>query len=115
GQYQTRTGYYSKKYMNFRFQTSLEYSLQHVNYQIFRYADVLLMYAEAMNEVNSVAPPEVYEVLREIRKRAGIREGDDYGIPAGLTQAQARELIQLERRLEFFMEEQRYWDVRRWK
>ena len=115
GQYQTRTGYYSKKYMNFRFQTSLEYSLQHVNYQIFRYADVLLMYAEALNELNSMAPQEVHDVLRDIRKRGGIREANNYGVPATLTQAEARELIQLERRIEFFMEEQRYWDVRRWK
>ena len=115
GQYQTRTGYYSKKYMNFRFQTSAEYSLQHVNYQIFRYADVLLMYAEALNELNSTAPQEVHEILGNIRKRAGIREANNYGVPATLTQAEARDLIQLERRLEFFMEEQRYWDVRRWK
>src|SRR5690606_29234259 len=99
GQYQTRTGYYSKKYMNFRFQTSLEYSLQHVNYQIFRYADVLLMYAEALNELNSMAPQEVHDVLRDIRKRGGIREANNYGVPATLTQAEARELIQLERRI----------------
>ena len=115
GQYQTRTGYYSKKYMNFRFQTSLEYSLQHVNYQIFRYADVLMIYAVAMNELNSAPSQEVYDILVEIRKRAGIREANNYGVPTSLTQAEARELIQLERRLEFFMEEQRYWDVRRWK
>ena len=115
GQYQTRTGYYSKKYMNSEFETSLEYNVQHVNYQIFRYADVLLMYAEAINELNSSAPQEVHDVLRKIRGRAGISEANNYGIPASLTQAEARELIQLERRLEFFMEEQRYWDVRRWK
>jgi hypothetical protein len=117
GQYQTRTGYYSKKYMNFAFQTSFEYSLQHVNFQIFRYADILLMRAEAVNEANpgNLAPLEVYERLRDIRRRAGLTAGNDFGIPAGMTKEAARIFIQNERRLEFFMEEQRYWDVRRWK
>ncbi|RKD12780.1 hypothetical protein BCY91_11045 [Pelobium manganitolerans] len=115
GQYQTRTGYYSKKYMNFNFQTSFEYSLQHVNFQIFRYADILLMYAEALNEANTTPPAAVFNVLRDIRKRAGLSVSNDFGIPATMTKEQARDFIQKERRLEFFMEEQRYWDVRRWK
>ncbi|RRN76192.1 RagB/SusD family nutrient uptake outer membrane protein, partial [Pseudoxanthomonas sp. SGD-10] len=85
--------------------------------QIFRYADVLLMRAEALNEANQgiQAPAEVYERLRDIRRRAGLLAANDFGIPANMTKEDARAFIQQERRLEFFMEEQRYWDVRRWK
>jgi starch-binding outer membrane protein, SusD/RagB family len=115
GIFQTRTGYYSKKYMNFGFSTSFEYSLQHVNFQIFRYADILLMYAEAMNELSVSPPIEVYDILKQIRIRAGITATNNYGIPSVMTKKVAQEFIQLERRLEFFMEEQRFWDVRRWK
>ncbi len=115
GLYQTRTGYYSKKYMNYNFRTSFEYSLQHVNFQIFRYADVLLMYAEALNESNATPPAAVYDILRDIRTRAGLTASNNFGIPATMTKTEARTFIQDERRIEFFMEEQRYWDVRRWK
>lgn len=115
GRTQTRTGYYSKKYLHFNFKDSYEYSLQSVNFQIFRYADVLLMRAEALNESNDVPPAEVYDLLKQIRVRAGIVGGANYGIPIAMTQDEARDFIQNEKRLEFFMEEHRYWDVRRWK
>ncbi|WP_205500070.1 RagB/SusD family nutrient uptake outer membrane protein [Rufibacter psychrotolerans] len=112
---QTKTGYYTRKFMA-NFNNSSEYSLQHLNFNIFRYADVLLMYAEALNEANSGPTPEVYTVLQDIRKRAGIQQNPhNYGIPTSMSQAEAREFIRQERRLEFFLEEQRYWDARRWK
>lgn len=115
GRVQTRTGYYSKKYLNFNFRTSVEYSLQSINFQIFRYADVLLMRAEALNESNATPPLEVYDLLKEIRKRAGLALANNYGVPATMTKEEARAFIQNEKRVEFFLEEHRFWDVRRWK
>ncbi|GAB3418661.1 RagB/SusD family nutrient uptake outer membrane protein [Niabella aquatica] len=113
---QTKTGYYMRKFMG-NFSTGTAYSNQNHNFPIFRYADVLLMFAEAKNEADGPVD-SVYTYLREIRKRAGILAGtapDLYGVPAGLTQEQMRELIRNERRVEMAFEEQRFWDLRRWK
>ncbi len=113
---QTKTGYYMRKFLG-NFSTGTAYSNQNHNFPIFRYADVLLMFAEAKNEVDGPID-SVYTYLRAIRKRAGILEGlspNLYGIPDGLTQSQMRELIRNERRVEMAFEEQRFWDLRRWK
>lgn len=113
---QTKTGYYMRKFMG-DFTTGTAYSNQNHNFPIFRYADVLLMFAEAKNEADGPVD-SVYTYLRDIRKRAGILAGaapNLYGVADGLTQAQMRELIRNERRVEMAFEEQRFWDLRRWK
>ncbi len=113
---QTKTGYYMRKFLG-DFTTGTAYSNQNHNFPLFRYADVLLMFAEAKNEADGPAD-SVYTYLREIRKRAGILEGSApalYGIPDGLSQDQMRQLIRNERRVEMAFEEQRFWDLRRWK
>jgi hypothetical protein len=76
----------------------------------------MLNYAEALNEYSGPVTA-VSTQLINLRKRAGITAGSDnrYGIPATLTKDQMRELIKNERRIEMAFEEQRYWDVRRWK
>ncbi|MEQ7801166.1 RagB/SusD family nutrient uptake outer membrane protein [Pedobacter sp. ASV1-7] len=111
---QTKTGYYTRKFTA-HFNNSAEYSLQHLNFNIFRYADVMLMYAEALNEFNAAPPADVYQQLKSIRTRAGIQAASNYGIPVTMTKEEARSFIRNERRIELFLEEQRYWDVRRWK
>ena len=113
---QTKTGYYMRKFLG-NFTTGTAYSNQNHNFPIFRFADVLLMFAEAKNETDGPVD-SVYNCLRDIRKRAGINMGSAtklYGIPDGLTQAQMREMIRNERRVEMAFEEQRFWDLRRWK
>ncbi|RXF68622.1 RagB/SusD family nutrient uptake outer membrane protein [Arcticibacter tournemirensis] len=111
---QTRTSYYLRKFMG-DFTNSTSYSNQSHNFPYFRFAEVLLNYAEALNEVgrteDAVAP------LKLIRARAGITAGTNgrYGIPAGISQAGLRDLIRNERRIELSFEEHRFWDVRRWK
>lgn len=111
---QTRTGYYLRKYMA-DFSTTTAYSNQDHNFIIFRYAEILLNYAEAANELGQTAI--ALEQLKAIRQRAGITAGTGslYGLKGNMSQAEMREAIQLERRLEMAFEEQRYWDVRRWK
>ncbi|HVW60572.1 MAG TPA: RagB/SusD family nutrient uptake outer membrane protein [Puia sp.] len=79
------------------------------NYMVIRYADILLMYAEAQNE--AVGPDAgVYDAVKQVRVRAGMPE-----LPAGLTQTQMRNAIRLERRIEFACEGFYYTDIRRWK
>lgn len=111
---QTRTGYYLRKFLG-NFATSNAYSNQNRVFPIFRYSEILLNWAEALNEVGQ---PEaaVAQIIR-IRQRAGITAGTNsrYGIKAGITQTEMRILIQNERRIELAFEEHRFWDIRRWK
>ncbi|RQO70556.1 RagB/SusD family nutrient uptake outer membrane protein [Pedobacter sp. KBW06] len=112
---QTKTGYYLRKFMG-KFESSGVYSNQSHHVMLFRYAEILLNYAEAVNEVNGPVA-EVMNAITAIRKRAGITAGTDarYGIAAGITKDQMRSLIRNERRVEMAFEEQRFWDIRRWK
>jgi starch-binding outer membrane protein, SusD/RagB family len=80
-----------------------------MNYALIRFSDVLLMYAEALNEVNG-AVPEVYTAVNRVRERAGL-----VGLPEGLSQTQMRREIWLERYRELMFEGHLYFDVRRWR
>jgi len=84
---------------------------------VFRYAEILLNYAEAENEYLSAPSVDVYNAIIELRKRVGIEAGDDnlYGLKPKMTQSEMRTVIQNERRIEMAFEEQRYWDIRRWR
>ncbi len=111
---QTKTGYYLRKFLA-DFSSNTTYTNQSHNFIIFRYAETLLNYAEALNELNR--PEDAVKQLIELRKRAGIKAGTNsrYGIPAGITQTDLRALIRNERRVELAFEEHRFWDIRRWK
>lgn len=111
---QTKTGYYLKKFLG-NFPTGTTYSSQSHNFPIFRYAEIVLNYAEALNEMNRVE--DAVTQIKLIRQRAGITAGTNtrYGIKAGITQTEMRDLIKNERRVELCFEEHRFWDVRRWK
>jgi len=112
---QTKTGYYMRKFMG-DFENASSYNAHSADWLIMRYADVVLGYAEALNE--SAGPTNnVYNAVIRIRKRAGIEAGANglYGLKAGMTKEQMRAIIQNERRVELAFEESRYWDLRRWK
>lgn len=85
-------------------------------YPLIRYAEILLNYAEALNEYQGPVT-EVYNALIQVRKRAGILAGTDgnYGLKPGISKEAMRLVIQNERRVELALEEHRLWDVRRWK
>ena len=109
--------------------------LNSVNIHIFRYADLLLLLAEAEVEAGSVENART--IVNEIRTRAG-RAGQGPGTdrasiaipitdsritwatyrvglyPAFASQAEARDRVRAERRLELAMEGQRFFDLRRW-
>lgn len=111
---QTRTGYYLRKFLG-AFTTSTAFSDQSRNFPLFRYTEMVLNYAEALNETGQTEAA-VAQVAR-LRARAGITAGTParYGIKTGITQAEMRTLIQAERRIELAFEEHRFWDIRRWK
>lgn len=75
------------------------------SFPILRYSDVLLMYAEASNEVNSGPDQSAYDALNEVRVRAGL------GPLSNLDYQQFKEAVWLERRLEFTFENNRRFDL----
>lgn len=83
-----------------------------MNIRILRYADVLLMYAEAANEMNNTT--EALAKLEMVRARA--RAGNNSILPPVTTTDQAllREAIRRERRVELAMEHDRFFDLVRW-
>lgn len=104
-----RTYLYYKKYIQGR--DNLTNNLVPVNWIIFRYADVLLMYAEAQNE--SAGPDDsVYDALDLIRERAGMPLVDRSRYS---DQSSLREFIRNERRVELAGEGLRYFDIIRWR
>jgi hypothetical protein len=108
----SKTGYYLKKFMDDALPIDNPWDVAGTQTWIyFRYAEILLNYAEAQNE--AVGPDaSVYAAINAIRQRPGVMMPV---IPAGLTQAQMRARIRNERRIELAFEEHRYYDVRRWK
>ena len=74
-----------------------------------RYADVLLMLAEADNEVNGPTAT-VYNSVNRVRTRAGMPN-----LPSGLSKEAMRERIRHERRVELAFEGHRFFDLKRWK
>lgn len=79
---------------------------------VSRYAEILLNYAEALNEYQGPVAA-VYQTIESIRERAGL---NPYTLPSGLTKEQMRAIIRNERRVELAFEEaHRFFDVKRWK
>ncbi|RYU87300.1 RagB/SusD family nutrient uptake outer membrane protein [Mucilaginibacter terrigena] len=112
---QTKTSYYMRKFMG-NFEDANAYSSHSTDWLIMRYADLVLGYAEALNESEGPTT-DVYNALISIRKRAGIEAGagNQYGLKAGMTKDEMRIVIHTERRVELAFEESRFWDLRRWK
>ncbi len=114
GSYTSFTGYLVEKYVDlskapFTSATAIQTDQDYVH---LRYADILLMYAEARNE-QSGPDPTVYDAIDQVRGRNGIgmppvdRERYD-------TRETLREYIRRERRIELALEGQRYNDLKRW-
>lgn len=119
----TRTGYYMRKFLSeVATWNQQSNTLARRPWVVQRYAEILLNYAEALNEAQGIAA--VTEVLRHVnmvRARTGVTmpalqttnpTGNGY---VALTQAAIRERIRNERRVELCFEGHRFFDVRRWK
>ncbi|MFO7657737.1 MAG: RagB/SusD family nutrient uptake outer membrane protein [Bacteroidales bacterium] len=106
----TNTGYYSKKRVNP--DVIPGWGNSGLNYVFFRYAEVLLNYAEAQNE--AVGPDAtVYDAINKVRARSNVPSLENtYG--SSLDQAQMREIIRRERRVELCFENKRFFDIIRW-
>jgi hypothetical protein len=102
----TYTGYYLKKFVNPDLILKAPQNFPH-SWIIFRYAEILLNAAEAINEANG--PADAYAYLNQVRNRVGMP------VYTGLTQEQFRQRIRNERRVELSFEDHRFFDLRRWR
>jgi len=79
-----------------------------------RYADILLIYAEALNEINTGPTAQAYDAINQVRKRARFDGENEQNILPdleGLSYQQFRDAILDERRWEFVMEGERWGDL----
>ena len=106
-----------KKFLTDNLDLTHDAKAQH-NWVAYRYAEVLLNYAEAMNEAYGPDSygPDAYalsarEALQLVRDRASL------GLPEVTTADpdEFREAVKHERRVELAFEDHRYWDLLRWK
>ena len=112
----SKTGYYLKKFLTDNLNLQQGQVAQH-NWVAYRYGEILLNYAEAMNEAYGPdAVPEGFtmsarQALQMVRDRASTK------LPKVIAgdQASFREAVKHERRIELAFEDHRYWDLLRWK
>lgn len=99
---------YWRKYLNDRTRTTPENFTSGINFRVIRYADVLLLQAEALNELGQTA--NAVPLLKQVRDRVGL------ATPAAstFTQNSLRLYMRTERGRELAGEGQRWFDINRW-
>lgn len=117
------TGYWPKKLvsLNTSYRDANSASWESYPFPDMRFADLLLMCAEAMNEAKEVPDAEVYKYIDMVRERAGLggvlNSWRNYSnLPEKPTNKEGmREIIQQERKVELACEGVYFWDSHRWK
>jgi hypothetical protein len=106
GRTMTRTGYFIRKYMTPTTSDNNGTYRGEANFKEFRLAEMILNFAEAAAHAGH--EDEAIAAVNEIRERVGMPD-----LPSGLAGQALLDRIYNERRVEFALEEQRYFDVRR--
>ena len=106
------TGYYYKKYIPTAISGNYD-SNSYNDIVLIRYAEILLTYAEAKVEAGQI-DQSVYDAINQVRGRTGVQMPAITAAKAS-TQAALRAIIHRERRVEFPLEDNRLFDIRRWK
>lgn len=116
GQTTTATGYYYRKYADPAASTYTKLWESNLNLPLIRYADVLLMYAEAMQETNAMTTQVWDQTIKQLRLRAGFDNTTAaVGFPTTATPLELQQIIRNERRCELALEGLRIYDIRRWE
>ena len=79
------------------------------NFIYIRYAEILLVYAEALNEISGPTA-EVYHAVNKVRNRVNMPS-----LPENLNKEAMRNIIRKEKRIEFTFEGVYYYDTRHWR
>ncbi len=106
------TGYYYKKYVPNDIAGDWDRNSSN-DIVLLRFAEVLLTYAEAKIELNQI-DQSVYDAINRVRQRPGVMMPQVTAATAP-TQAALRDAVRRERRAEFAVEDNRLFDIRRWK
>ena len=122
GQYNA-TGYWPKKLVsiNSSFRDANSITWESYPFPDMRYADLLLMCAEALNESKDAPDAEVYKYIDMVRERAGLKgvveSWGKYSKQPNkpTTKEGMRDIIRQERKIELACEGSYYWDSHRWK
>lgn len=114
----TLTGYQAKKWLNPAINPAVDDGWNHdASSAYLRYTEVLLIYAEAMNEMSD-RPQEAFDAVNQVRARVGMPalQKTDASLPTYCgSQDALRQRIRNEWRVEFCFEgDHRQWDARRW-
>lgn len=95
----------------------VDQNYSNINWYVLRYADVLLLYAEALNEVNQGPNAVAYECVNMVRRRGfgyPINQTSDADLATGMGYEEFRQAIRDERGYELAFEGQRRQDLIRW-
>jgi hypothetical protein len=105
---------YWKKYTNYDTQTTETHRQSPINFRVVRLADIYLMYAEALNELDRTA--ESYEYINRVRNRVGLPNLGNSTVFAGIgnDQSKMRQQLMHERTCELAGECWRWLDLERW-
>lgn len=122
GQYNA-TGYWPKKLVsiNSTFRDANSVSWETYPFPDMRYADLLLLTAEVLNEVKDSPDEEVYKYIDMVRERAGLNEvvqsWNNFSSQPNKPKSKdgMRDIIHQERKVELACEGAYYWDTHRWK
>ena len=112
GGFTSPTGYYVRKYFD---STAAAGEVSGLDLILIRYADVLLMYAESMNEMGQMNATIWNQTIGALRIRAGFTDPNATQFNAAWSQDQLRSIIRRERRSELAFEGLRIFDIRRWQ
>ena len=101
------------------------YATVHTDLPLYRYAEVLLIYAEAKAELGQLTQADLDKTINQLRDRVGVAhlmmnplvDPVQEALNPGITSSQKAELLEIrrERRVELFAEGHRYSDMMRWK
>jgi starch-binding outer membrane protein, SusD/RagB family len=97
---------YLNKFVDYSLNPLNNQTISGINYTVLRYAEVLLLNAEVLNEINGAPTAEAYNSINQVRARAHVAD-----LSPGLSQADFRDSVFLERRKEFLQEGQRWFDL----
>ena len=104
------TGYFRRKGIS----EPLNLGQEGYNFMFFRFAEVLLSYAEAKIELNEI-DDTVLDAIDRVRRRGGLPSLEETYGKTTFMQAELRDVVRTERRIELAFEGKRYWDLIRWR
>lgn len=109
---------YLNKFVDYSLTPLAPQSTSGINYPIIRYSEILLLYAEVLNEINGGPTTDGYTAINLVRARAhgrylsgGNYTDHTYDLTPALSQSNFRDSVFLERRKEFIQEGQRWFDL----